>query len=72
MSTETVPWIGSDEVARRLGITRHHVAHLARHGELPHSRVGRALIFEPGDIEKYAAHRAASPPWRGRPRASRA
>jgi excisionase family DNA binding protein len=56
----TVPrYIGTDEVARRLGVTPTWVRLLARRGDLPEAaRVGRWRLFHPAAVEAFKKARA--------------
>jgi excisionase family DNA binding protein len=51
----TVPdYIGTDEVARRLGVTPTWVRLLARRGELPEAaRVGRWRLYDPAAVDAF-------------------
>jgi excisionase family DNA binding protein len=41
------------EVARRLGMSRSHVYHLATVGALPSIKFGKAVRFDPKDVERF-------------------
>jgi excisionase family DNA binding protein len=45
-------------VARQLGLSKPHVYNLAKSGELPSIMFGKAVRFDPGDVERFIrAHR---------------
>jgi excisionase family DNA binding protein len=50
---DQVEVIGADEVASLLGVDRKTVYAAARHGEIPHRRIGRRLLFERGSIVEW-------------------
>lgn len=41
------------EVARRLGMSRSNVYHLATVGALPSIKFGKAVRFEPKDVDRF-------------------
>jgi excisionase family DNA binding protein len=48
-------WITTQEAAEIIGVTRNHVRHLIRHGELQAKRFGRAWMVSRKSAEAYAA-----------------
>lgn len=56
-NTQTVEWIGPDEVARMTGYARRYVAELVRKHGLPAEKVGRKLRFRRSDVEKWMRER---------------
>jgi excisionase family DNA binding protein len=54
--------LAPDEVARMLGMSKPHVYNLAKSGELPSIKFGRAVRFDPKDVEAYIRkHRRETP-----------
>lgn len=45
----------TEETAQRLGVHPSRVRVLAREGRLPAQQVGRAWVFRPADVERFAA-----------------
>ena len=52
-----------DQVAHALGMSKPHVYNLAKNGDLPSIKFGRAVRFDPVDVETYIrAHRRGEVP----------
>jgi excisionase family DNA binding protein len=47
----------AEAASRRLGISKVYLCELARLGTVPSVRIGRAVRFEPTDLEAFAATR---------------
>ena len=51
------------KVAELLGLSKPHVYNLAKSGEIPSIKFGRAVRFDPGDVEAFIeAHRRGEVP----------
>ncbi|MBA4157651.1 MAG: helix-turn-helix domain-containing protein [Gemmatimonadetes bacterium] len=68
MSNQT-PLISAEQVAVRLGRTKARVYEMARENLLPCVRLGRALAFDPGAIDRWIAGGGSALPggWRKEP-----
>jgi excisionase family DNA binding protein len=59
---QTMPLIGIDEVAVRLGVTPRFVRRLVDERRIPFHKIGKFVRFDPADIDRYISRGRVEPP----------